>query len=338
VTDAVPTDLDYSSPNVLFKGVVLTPITPSNSGGAITSYSISPALPAGISINSTTGAITGRPTAASSQTNYTITGSNSGGTVTKIISILVNDNAPTDLSYTTPNIFGVNVVITPLTPMVYGGVVTNYTIEPELPVGLNFDTTTGIISGTPTQITANATYTVTAINFMGRTSATIDITIGGPATNLSYGGNMSLARNAIMNPITPTLNSTTSATYSASPSLPAGLLLNAMTGEISGTPTTVQSAQSYTVTANNGFTPYSTYTFTIEVVDRPTISYIIPSNFTAGVSITNLTPTVTGLTPMLQQGKFQELLLPILQRLFTLLQLLMRWVVHQSYCQLRLIN
>jgi gliding motility-associated-like protein len=298
VTDAVPTDLDYSSPNVLFKGVVLTPITPSNSGGAITSYSISPALPAGISINSTTGAITGRPTAASSQTNYTITGSNSGGTVTKIISILVNDNAPTDLSYTTPNIFGVNVVITPLTPMVYGGVVTNYTIEPELPVGLNFDTTTGIISGTPTQITANATYTVTAINFMGRTSATIDITIGGPATNLSYGGNMSLARNAIMNPITPTLNSTTSATYSASPSLPAGLLLNAMTGEISGTPTTVQSAQSYTVTANNGFTPYSTYTFTIEVVDRPTISYIIPSNFTAGVSITNLTPTVTGLTPM----------------------------------------
>ena len=298
VTDAAPTDLDYSSPIVLFKGVVLTPITPSNSGGAITSYSILPALPAGISINSTTGAITGRPTIATSSIDYTITGTNSGGTVTKTISILVNDNEPTDLSYSTPNIFGVNVAIAPLTPTVYGGVVTNYTIEPTLPIGLSFDTTTGIISGTPTQITANATYTVTAINFMGRTSATIDIIIGGPATNLNYGGDMSLARNAVMNPIIPTLISTTSATYTVSPSLPVGLLLNTATGQISGTPTAVQSGQTYTVTANNGFTPYSTDTFSIEVVDRPTISYISPSNYTAGVAISNLIPIVTGLTPM----------------------------------------
>ena len=298
VTDAAPTNLEYSTPNVLFKGVLITPLTSSNSGGAIVSYAISPTLPAGLSFNTTTGTITGRPTVPSASTNYTITGTNSGGTVSKIISILVNDNEPTDLSYTTPNIFRVGVTITPLTPTVYGGVVTRYSIDRPLPIGLNFDTTTGVISGTPTQITANATYIVTAFNFMGRSSAAIEITIGGPATNLSYGGNLVLARNAIMTTVNPAINSTTSTTYSVSPSLPVGLVFDNATGQIFGMPTTIQTAQSYTVTANNGFAPNATVTFTIEVVDVPVISYVTPSNYTAGVAIPNLIPTVSGLAPI----------------------------------------
>ena len=298
ITDTAPTSLEYSTPIVLFKGVLITPLTPSNSGGAIVSYAISPSLPAGLTLNTTTGAITGRPTVPSANTDYAITGTNTGGTVSKTISILVNDNEPTDLSYTSPNIFGVGVSITPLTPTVYGGVVTRYSIDRSLPAGLNFNTTTGVISGTPTQITANATYTVTAFNFMGRSSASIEITIGGPASNLSYGGNLILARNAIMTTITPTVNTTTSTTYSVSPSLPVGLVFDTATGQIFGMPTTIQSAQSYTVTANNGFAPNATVTFTIQVVDVPVLSYITPSNYTAGVAISNLIPTVSGLTPI----------------------------------------
>ena len=45
----------------------------SNTGGAVTSYSISPALPAGLSFNTVTGLISGTPTATSSAANYTIT-------------------------------------------------------------------------------------------------------------------------------------------------------------------------------------------------------------------------------------------------------------------------
>ena len=298
ITDTAPTSLEYSTPIVLFKGVLITPLTPSNSGGAIVSYAISPSLPAGLTFNTSTGAITGRPTVPSANTDYTITGTNTGGTVSKTISILVNDNEPTDLSYTSPNIFGVGVSITPLTPTVYGGVVTRYSIDRSLPAGLNFNTTSGVISGTPTQITANATYTVTAFNFMGRSSASIEITIGGPASNLSYGGNLILARNAIMTTVTPTVNTTTSTTYSVSPSLPAGLVFDTATGQIFGMPTTIQSAQSYTVTANNGFAPNATVTFTIQVVDVPVLSYVTPSNYTAGVAISNLIPTVSGLTPI----------------------------------------
>ena len=167
-----------------------------------------------------------------------------------------------------------------------------------MPAGLNFNTTTGVISGTPTQITANATYIVTAFNMMGRSNTTLDITIGGPASNLSYGGNLTLARNVIMTTVTPTINSITSATYSVSPALPAGLVFDTTTGQIFGMPTTIQAAQTYTVTANNGFAPNATVTFTIQVVDVPSIAYVTPSNYTAGVAISNLIPTVSGLTPI----------------------------------------
>ncbi|MBV5343629.1 putative Ig domain-containing protein, partial [bacterium] len=62
-------------------------------------YSISPALPAGLSFDGTNGTISGTPTAASAATNYTITGTNTIGSSSTILSITVNAapvaNAPT---------------------------------------------------------------------------------------------------------------------------------------------------------------------------------------------------------------------------------------------------
>ena len=57
--------------------------------GAVSSYSINPALPAGISLNTTTGIISGTPTVTSSATNYTVTASNLGGSVTSVVNIMV---------------------------------------------------------------------------------------------------------------------------------------------------------------------------------------------------------------------------------------------------------
>jgi sugar lactone lactonase YvrE len=59
------------------------------------SYSISPALPAGLSINSYTGIISGTPTACSPATNYTVTGNNGTNSGTAIVSITVNPTVPT---------------------------------------------------------------------------------------------------------------------------------------------------------------------------------------------------------------------------------------------------
>lgn len=53
-------------------------------------YSISPALPAGLTFNKNTGAISGTPTAATVSKSYTVTAYNAGGSGTKVITFGVN--------------------------------------------------------------------------------------------------------------------------------------------------------------------------------------------------------------------------------------------------------
>jgi gliding motility-associated-like protein len=88
---AAPTSLSYNTPNVYTVGTSITALTPTSSGGAIASYSISPSLPAGLTLNTGTGVISGTPSAVSSQTSYTVTGTNASGTVTATVVITVND-------------------------------------------------------------------------------------------------------------------------------------------------------------------------------------------------------------------------------------------------------
>jgi hypothetical protein len=78
----------------LIKDAAISAKSPSVSGGAVTSWSISPALPSGLSFNVTTGVITGNPTAASSQVSYTVTATNSGGYVTASILVAVTVATP----------------------------------------------------------------------------------------------------------------------------------------------------------------------------------------------------------------------------------------------------
>ena len=76
----------------------MTTTTPTVNGGTITSWSVSPSLPAGLSLDSSTGAISGTPSAVTSSANYTITATNTGGSDTATITIVVNDIAPS-ISY-----------------------------------------------------------------------------------------------------------------------------------------------------------------------------------------------------------------------------------------------
>lgn len=52
-----------------------------------------------------------------------------------------------------------------------------YSISPALPTGLSFDTATGTISGTPTEISSPTDYTVTASNVDGESSFVVNITV-----------------------------------------------------------------------------------------------------------------------------------------------------------------
>ena len=58
-----------------------------------------------------------------------------------------------------------------------GGSVTNFSISPSLPSGLDFNSSTGSISGIPTQAQSQRSYTITATNSGGSASATFTLTV-----------------------------------------------------------------------------------------------------------------------------------------------------------------
>ena len=68
--------------------------TISSSGGAISSYSISPAAPTGLTFNTTTGLLTGTPTVVAVETTYTITATNASGSTAKTFTLTVAPTAP----------------------------------------------------------------------------------------------------------------------------------------------------------------------------------------------------------------------------------------------------
>ncbi|QOQ80362.1 putative Ig domain-containing protein [Comamonas thiooxydans] len=65
---------------VYMKDEAIPPNTVQVTGGSAKSFSITPALPLGLSMNTGTGTISGTPTELQPQTTYTITASNSAGT------------------------------------------------------------------------------------------------------------------------------------------------------------------------------------------------------------------------------------------------------------------
>ena len=79
-------------------GTPITPNSPTSTGGAVTAYSVSPALPAGLSLSASTGIISGTPAAATATASYTVTASNTGGSTTATLTITTAKVVPTRTS------------------------------------------------------------------------------------------------------------------------------------------------------------------------------------------------------------------------------------------------
>ena len=218
VNDLAPSALSYTTPNEYTKGTAITALTPTVSGGTVTGYTIAPSLPTGLVINATTGVISGTSSVVTAATNYTVTASNTGGSVTTVVNITVNDLAPSALSYTTPNEYTKGTAITALTPTVSGGTVTGYTIAPSLPTGLVINATTGVISGTSSVVTAATNYTVTASNTGGSVTTVVNIKVKDVASIIEVTGLTTYTYNkAAQGPVTSTVTGSTAIpTYSYS--------------------------------------------------------------------------------------------------------------------------
>ena len=212
----------------IIQGLLASPTAVASGGTATLSWSVSGADT--LSIAPGVGTVTGTSVqvAPTATTTYTLTATNAGGSSTASVTVTVVQ-PPSGLAYAVnPAVYAVGTAITPNTPSYAGGVVSSWSVSPALPAGLSLDASTGILSGTPTAVTALAVYTIAGTNAAGSTAVDVTLTVTAPPppAGLAYSANpatyvvgVAIAAN------TPSSTGGAIASYAVSPALPAGLSL-----------------------------------------------------------------------------------------------------------------
>jgi len=104
VASGPPAALTYSAnPAVYTKGTPIAPNAPVSSGGAVVYYTVSPALPAGLSLDASTGIISGTPATTSAANGYIVTASNGYGSNSISLIITINFVPPANVRTLLPN-------------------------------------------------------------------------------------------------------------------------------------------------------------------------------------------------------------------------------------------
>ena len=186
--------------------------------------------------------------------------------------------------------------ITQVRPISTGGAPTTWSISSGLLPGLAFDPTTGQITGTPSTLSSSVTYTITATNSGGSATATVTLTAVDPAPSIAYiPSTFTFTKGAAIASVVPTSSGGAVTSWSIAPAPPASLAFDTATGIITGTPTGLSSASSYTVNAKNTGGS-ATANLSIRVTDAPPVIHYNPSIFslTKGAVFPTLVPTNTG--------------------------------------------
>ncbi len=216
--------------------------------GGVSPYTWSVAagsLPPGIVLNSSTGVLSGTPTAASTFTFTVQVADTNSATATKSLSVTIAAGTATLAITTTSPLPGGTAGSVYSVPIAVAGGTSPYTwavVSGALPPGLSLNSVNGSLSGTPSSAgTFNFTVQVTDAS-RATASTAFTLTIASSSPKLTITTTSPLPNGTVGAAYSQTLTAsggTPPYTWSVtSGALPGGLALNAGTGAISGTPQT----------------------------------------------------------------------------------------------------
>jgi hypothetical protein len=293
-----------------------SPLTSTISGMPPYAYSItSGTLPAGLSLDPVTGAVTGTPVVACATADVVFSVKDSIGVVASTTSTVSFTVSAASVSISAiANAMAQNLTagnaMTSFLPLTVSGGAIPYTYSVSsgtLPTGLSLDVGNGIVSGTPTAISpvADVGFSVQDANgVVANTNSTVSFTVNAAAASISATAN-STAKSLTVGTAMPSFSplsvsgGATPYTYSIiSGAIPTGLSISASTGVVSGTPTASYITADVVFSVLDANNTVASTTSTVSFTASDSISAMASTtaqNLTVGTTMASFSPlTVSG--------------------------------------------
>ena len=281
------TTLEISEKVLINGALVKVPFLPvsAKDGNPPLSWDFQPNLPTGLVFDSATGNVSGTPTQNITQTDFTVTVTDTlFKTSSKVFKLTVKDADP--LTATT-NYANTTLVwhdtVTAFVPVVGAGGAGDLSYSLDAPndtlsAGLAYSTVTGNITGNATALSAPVTYTANVADEAGNFATnTFTIYVRPPAITATLDiPTFTLTRyqnSPILSGKTPVIGAggfyPPALKYSVTPALPSSLKLDDHTGEIYGGASEIVTANSYTISVTDSLLQTASQTFQLTVKDDP---------------------------------------------------------------------
>ncbi|MCV9964205.1 putative Ig domain-containing protein [Pararhizobium sp. BT-229] len=262
-------------------------------------YSVTPAPPAGLSLDPDTGVIRADTDQIVAPQAYTVTVTDSKGgpkgTASAAVVIGVAERLALGLDYGSPSLaFTRHVADSGKAPAVENrvarGGALEFAVSPALPSCVDFDATTGTLSADPacTAVVAPSDYTVTITdatwrdggNALGRAAAPLRVGVQDrPAIELGYpdyddaAGTFGFKRHQARTVFPQYSGEMSAVTWTIAPTPPAGIEFDSTTGGITANSSVLIAPAPYTITVADDFDGVTPVTVNLGVADRDQLEF-----------------------------------------------------------------